>query len=438
MGVNNRQRRAAKRRKRAEGRRGHPGGVGAPPGWFSDWPSGSSTHRRDDHVLATALLVQAVAATEADRAAARTHAELLAGPGSPVSPLAVAGAVEALLEDQVHAVTHEGWTPSDLAEVLRRRLSARHLPPLAALLAAQADRHPGERVATAWRDELNGLGPAQRADATTPDGLELALGLCALLGGLPPITTLIPPPGSPVVAASATTAASSRVLSRVRALLAKAESTEFPEEAEALSAKAQELISRQALDRLLTEAEHHRGGEPVTARRLWIEPPYVLAKGVLVAAVAEANRCQSVLSEQLGFSAVVGEAGDLDAVELLVTSLLVQANAAMLACGRRAGAGGMSRTTSFRRSFLVAYATRIGERLRSATHDATEQTGRAGELVPVLRRQAEQVEAARDALFPDLVMRRTTATNGHGWAAGRAAADLALLDANLEITEAAS
>ena len=38
-------------------------------------------------------------------------------------------------------------------------------------------------------------------------------------------------------------------LSRVRALLAKAESSSFPEEAEALSAKAQELMTRHALDR---------------------------------------------------------------------------------------------------------------------------------------------------------------------------------------------
>ena len=35
-----------------------------------------------------------------------------------------------------------------------------------------------------------------------------------------------------------------KVLGRVRALLAKAESTTFPEEAEALTAKAQELMAR--------------------------------------------------------------------------------------------------------------------------------------------------------------------------------------------------
>ena len=45
-----------------------------------------------------------------------------------------------------------------------------------------------------------------------------------------------------------TTSDSSRHLERVRALLAKAESTEFVEEAAALSAKAYELIATHAID----------------------------------------------------------------------------------------------------------------------------------------------------------------------------------------------
>jgi hypothetical protein len=90
--------------------------------------------------------------------------------------------------------------------------------------------------------------------------------------------------------------------------------------------------------------EGHAG--PVTARRLWIDQPYVSAKSMLVHAVAEANRCQSVLSESLGFCTLIGEPADLEAVELLVTSLLVQANAAMLRYGQQADRRGASRTRS--------------------------------------------------------------------------------------------
>ena len=60
---------------------------------------------------------------------------------------------------------------------------------------------------------------------------------------------------------------------------------------------------------------------------------------------------------------MIGFSADLDAVELLFTSLLVQASAALQRAGGKRDAAGRSRTRSFRQSFLVAYAVRIGERL---------------------------------------------------------------------------
>src|SRR5690606_19631507 len=99
----------------------------------------------------------------------------------------------------------------------------------------------------------------------------------------------------------------------IRALLAKAEATGFPEEAEALSAKAQELMARHSVDAALLAA-----GAPVaqtpTACRIGVEPPYEQAKAVLLDAVASANRCRAVWNEALGFSTVVGFAPDLEAV----------------------------------------------------------------------------------------------------------------------------
>src|SRR5438552_3000516 len=64
---------------------------------------------------------------------------------------------------------------------------------------------------------------------------------------------------------------------------------------------------------------------------------------------------------------------DLDAVELLFTSLLVQANAAMIRAGGKKDEYGRSRTRSFRQSFLVPYAIRIGERLAEATGHAEQE-----------------------------------------------------------------
>jgi len=65
-----------------------------------------------------------------------------------------------------------------------------------------------------------------------------------------------------------------------------------------------------------------------------MDAPYTTAKAHLVQVVATANRCRAVWSEKLGFITVVGAETDLDLVELLSTSLLVQANRAMLGAGR--------------------------------------------------------------------------------------------------------
>lgn len=152
--------------------------------------------------------------------------------------------------------------------------------------------------------------------------------------------------------------------------------------------------------------------------------------------MASANRCRAVWSEGLGFSTVFGFEPDLDFVDVLYTSLLVQATSAMLAAGSQVDRSGRSRTRSFRQSFLLAYASRIGHRLRAAEAasqaDAAEQYGAA--MLPVLADRSSAVDAARDAAYPDAVHRSVTVTNAAGWAAGSAAADLASLSGRLEVS----
>ena len=60
-----------------------------------------------------------------------------------------------------------------------------------------------------------------------------------------------------------------------------------------------------------------------------------------------------------------------------------------------------------------------------------------GELVPVLTRHRERVEAACEALFPEVVPRAGTVNNAQGWSAGRAAADQARLGPDLEVIDPA-
>jgi hypothetical protein len=224
------------------------------------------------------------------------------------------------------------------------------------------------------------------------------------------------------------------MLEKVRALLAKAESTTFPEEAEALSAKAQQLMARHAIDEAMVGAAAGVDDAP-SGLRLPVDDPYARAKSILLSVVASANRCRAVWFEGLGFSTVVGFEADLEFVEVLYTSLLVQATSAMVAAGSQVDRSGRSRTRSFRQSFLLAYAARIGHRLREAEAAGRSEAAQAygDALLPVLAGRQAAVDAARDAAFPDAVSRSVSASNAGGWAAGSAAADLASLSGRTEV-----
>jgi Protein of unknown function (DUF2786) len=105
----------------------------------------------------------------------------------------------------------------------------------------------------AWQQQSGAVGGLRDAVAT-------AIELLHLLQRLPVLEQLLPLPGTARVAAAERAAspgtaapagpagsggqADERMLSRIRALLAKAEATEYAEEAEALSARAQELMAK--------------------------------------------------------------------------------------------------------------------------------------------------------------------------------------------------
>jgi hypothetical protein len=210
------------------------------------------------------------------------------------------------------------------------------------------------------------------------------------------------------------------MLTRIRALLAKAEATGYPEEAEALTAKAQELMARHSLDEALLAARTHRPDAPA-ACRIGVDAPYESAKAILLDAVASANRCRAVWNSDFGFSTVVGFDGDLEAVELLYTSLLVQGTTAMTRAEAGQRAGGRKRTKTFRQSFLMAYAHRLGERLEAVADEVV-----TADLLPVLASRDVAVTDRAEEMFPRTTTTRVRGvTDEAGWTHGRAAADSA-------------
>ncbi|MGH9121855.1 MAG: DUF2786 domain-containing protein, partial [Acidimicrobiales bacterium] len=209
---------------------------------------------------------------------------------------------------------------------------------------------------------------------------------------------------------------------------AKAESTTFEPEAEALTAKAQVLMARHAInDAVLRGAGG--GGQPVT-RRLPVDDPYADPKSSLLSAIARANGARTVWYPQYALMAVIGYPGDLDGIEALFTSLLVQAGRTLVAKGPVVDEFGRSQTRSFRQSFLASYANRIGERLEEAAAEARREAEEemSANLLPVLASRDREVDEAVAKAFPHLRRHRPhMATNSAGWRAGRIAAETATL-----------
>ncbi|HKB31265.1 MAG TPA: DUF2786 domain-containing protein [Streptosporangiaceae bacterium] len=459
MGKANRQRRRAKEKDRKRRHAGRPGPAPRPAG-----PASASAGLPPAQ-LAAQLVADAVQARSGADGPAflRCAAQLAERPGVADWWRITEGALMGALEDRVTAVWRYGWQPADVVRAVGRELGSGPARVVGDAIAAEMRGYAAATVDDRWQAQLSALdarvwwagGDGYLQARGDRDGLDRlavivrALDVIYALGTLPRLPLLCPPPGQARAGTGTGTGAAARpgspqsragderMLARIRALLAKAESTEFPDEAEALSARAQELMARHSIDRALVDARSGRPGEP-EGRRLPVDNPYEAPKALLVDVVAAANRCRAVWHRGLGFSTVYGFAADLGAVELLYTSLLVQATTAMVHAGARRDAYGRSRTRSFRSSFLAAYAQRIGERLRAtadevATRVSAEPAGK--NLLPVLAARDQAVDRAVEATFPELQERRITGGRDYeGWISGRAAADLASLRPRSGIT----
>jgi hypothetical protein len=332
---------------------------------------------------------------------------------------------EHTLLDQLQIAWARGWQPIELHRQGYRGCTTKTAGKLIAL--AIAVDHAARRVAgvdPSWRAQVESL---QLPTATGGDGwltgfisherLDRATAMRAVVDAVRNLAHI--PPLRPLHNTASATA--DPILTKIRALLAKAEATTFEAEALAFTAKAQELMTKHAIHAAALAGTTRAANGP-NVIRVPIDSPYSSAKATLLAVVARASRCRTVHLGGCDLSEVIGMPPDLAAVELLFTSLLVQAQTALTQAS--------GSTRAFRSSFLLAYAIRIGERLRevndSVMSTATVEHGEG--FLPVLRSQAERIDDFIDERYGKLRTVRTSGpTDAAGWAGGRAAADQAKL-----------
>jgi hypothetical protein len=229
------------------------------------------------------------------------------------------------------------------------------------------------------------------------------------------------------------------MLAKVRKLLAQAESPACtPAEAEAFTAKAAALVAAYGIDEaLLAAAGADPARDPVADRVVDLHPPYAREKAALGAEVAHSLRCRAVLRQRRAWDEqwrprtdlslhVFGHRSDLRAVDVLLTSLLLQ------------GAREVTRTrvppgehaAAYRRTWWLGFAGAVGSRLRAAERDAAAAAedrfaARGTSAVLVLADRAAQAEDAMRDAYPDAGAggRRRLTGGGlaSGWSAGQRA-----------------
>ena len=177
------------------------------------------------------------------------------------------------------------------------------------------------------------------------------------------------------------------LLDRVRKLLAKAEDEGCtPEEAEALTAKAADLMARYGIDRALLGALRPET-DSVGDRVFDLGNPWAAVKAHLLAGLAAALRCQCILLNRREPGSrvhVFGYLSDLERADILFTSLLVQMARALAVQPVPAYGGGAK---AWRRSWMLGYASAVVARVRAAEEaavaSATADEGTAGRRRPV-------------------------------------------------------
>lgn len=322
----------------------------------------------------------------------------------------------------------QGWQPADLHRVVARQRGFPEAAMLAEVIIEQsgAYRALGQQVAPRWIAQVDALAdstglPSSDGDEAWVALLVASIGLLSTLEQLPDLPVLEPPPSAwhAGMEAPPDVETAGAVLDEVRALLAEAESTDFDADAQAFTVRAQELMSRHRFDQVAHVLAGERGTRDVGGRRIRIDDPYADAKASLLVGICVANGARAVWTKPAGFATVFGFPAEVDAVEALFRSLVVQSSRALRRQGSKRDRFGRSRTTRFRRAFLHDHVQRVSRRLRAVADATLEADGRRASLLPVLASRDAAVESAVSAAFPGMAS-SVPPEHGHGerWVAG--------------------
>jgi hypothetical protein len=219
-----------------------------------------------------------------------------------------------------------------------------------------------------------------------------------------------------------TSEAPEKLLDRVRKLLAKAEAEGVtPPEAQALTAKAAELMARYGIDRALLAAVRPETDAP-GSRLVELDNPWKRVKAHLLCGLGAAMRCQCILlTTRTGLKVhIFGYDSDIERTDVLYTSVLVQMSHGLATAivPERAS------PRAWRRSWLLGFGAAVISRVKAAEQAAQAsaeqaapqaETGKSTALV--LADRSLVIRAAVQREYPVTRAARTT-YSGTGYGAG--------------------
>lgn len=314
-----------------------------------------------------------------------------------------------------------GWTPADL----RHEFSVQIDPLLFHALSSVTHNVP-DRLLDHW---FTGTRPG----SVTSLGVGFLEKIVRQLSLLPPLrdwTVLIDTPSGEQEAEylASLSPDQRRAHDRIQALLRKAESTTFEHEAAALMEKAETLRQQYRVEVLLSGTDSAPSPrQDVMSIRIHLQAPWVRYQLRLLNTVSRAYSCEALLLTESGITTVFGHHEDVAHVRDLFASLNRQREHFMRTSAGAKTAQEQGETSRYRRSFMVAYASRIGALLTRTREDVLGNLAGDAPLgtdtvLPVLRHRAQQSQETMARLFPRTRTMSVSATHHGGYRDGYAAA----------------
>ena len=234
------------------------------------------------------------------------------------------------------------------------------------------------------------------------------------------------------------------ITDRIAKLLAKAESTQYPAEAEALTQKAMALMAKHAISEGMVKAraEVETGiKEEVETRRYDVPSPYSEERFLLFNSIARVMGARAFYYRQRRdgtktalnirqhhtMAAIVGYAADIDRIIELFESLIKQEEAARKFEVEARYFESMGEKKVFSKNFIKGFTWQVYDRLQELYREEVESTGAALVLVD----RQSRVEQAYNELNLQAAPTSNKQVDYSGARAGRAAGQRANLNRSL-------